>query len=204
MLRSPKSIIFSNLEEFKSRFLLKDWEILFLCAKLRQFCFCVDFKNDLFTTWRALDLPQYGNFRWISELKKAWRGCLLCQFIIYYYLLFHCQFYFCQVGITCWNLRCGEIDRLGNYRQFQFHKLPVYQHMNLSEGKLYLCVKYTLRAFDDFKNKQKVHEVMFFDIYKYVYFDWKCTHVKKITFGQNKRYRRCPLLSFASSNSSQS
>ena len=42
--------------------------------------------------------------------------------------------------------------------------------------------KDTQKAFDDFKNKQK------------------SVDVKKIFFGKNKRYKICPLFSFANSN----
>ena len=52
---------------------------------------------------------------------------------------------------------------------------------------------------------------MCFDMYKYVYsesvFNTQYIEIKqilkKISFGQNKRYKKCPFFSFASSNSAQ-
>ena len=67
-------------------------------------------------------------------------------------------------------------------------------------------------AFWRFSKQAKVHEVMFFWYLKImsilkvylVHFNWDKTHMlKKNYFEQNKRYKKCPLFSFASSNSPQ-
>ena len=64
----------------------------------------------------------------------------------------------------------------------------------------------TLKAFDDFKNKQKSVSSNVFLICKSMYnrkmhlIDY--TFLKN-SFGQNKRYKKCLLFSFVSSNSSQ-
>ena len=74
-------------------------------------------------------------------------------------------------------------------------------------------LKDTLKAFVDFKNKQQSVWSNFFWYVK-VSILWKCiqctinslrqnTNIKKIPFGQNKWYKKCPLFSFVSSNSSQ-
>ena len=65
-------------------------------------------------------------------------------------------------------------------------------------------VKDTLKAFDDFKNKQKkVWSNVFW--YVKVYIFWKCiqyitpwdkTQMLKNSFGQNKRCKKCPLFFF--------
>ena len=66
----------------------------------------------------------------------------------------------------------------------------------------------TLKAFYAFQNKQKSVSGNIFRYIK-VYIFWKCIQyttdwVKtQITFGENKRYKKCPYFSFASSNSSQ-
>ena len=70
----------------------------------------------------------------------------------------------------------------------------------------------TLKAFEDFKNKQKVYEVMYFDMQKCVYSEsWLNTlfteikqKIKQISCGQIRRYKNCRPFSFLSSNSSQS
>ena len=72
--------------------------------------------------------------------------------------------------------------------------------------------KDALKAFDDFKNKQRsVWSNVFW--YVNIYLFWKfiqyTTHwdktqmLKKTSFRQNKRYKKCTLFSFASSHSSQ-
>ena len=72
--------------------------------------------------------------------------------------------------------------------------------------------KDTLKAFNDFKNKQKnVWSNVFWYVKACIF--WKCIQytihwdktqmIKKISFGQNKRYKKFPYFSFASSNSSQ-
>ena len=74
-----------------------------------------------------------------------------------------------------------------------------------------VLLKDTLKAFDDFKNKQKnVWNNVFW--YVEVYIFWKCiqytTHWDKTQILKNflrakKQYKNCPLFSFASPNSSQ-
>ena len=74
-----------------------------------------------------------------------------------------------------------------------------------------VLLKDTLKAFDDFKNKQKnVWNNVFW--YVKVYIFWKCiqytTHWHKTQILKNflrakKQYKNCPLFSFASPNSSQ-
>ena len=66
-----------------------------------------------------------------------------------------------------------------------------------------------MKGFENFKNK-KVYKVMLFEMQKYVYsesvFNTLYTEINhkylKISIGQNKWYKKCPLFSFANSNSS--
>ena len=61
-----------------------------------------------------------------------------------------------------------------------------------------------MKAFDDLKNKQKVHQEIFLicksmyilKIYSVHYNSDKNTNVNKNSLGQNKRYKKCPLLFF--------
>ena len=72
--------------------------------------------------------------------------------------------------------------------------------------------KDTLKAFDDFRNKQQKYVKYCFLICKSMYilkvysihYTLRLnTNLKKSLFGQNKRYKKCPPFSFANSNSSQ-
>ena len=89
--------------------------------------------------------------------------------------------------------------------------------LNWSSSEMLLYTIRILKAFDDFKNKQKsVWSNVFW--YVKVCIFWKCiqytiqwdktqmfknTNKTQISFGQNKRYKNFPLFSFSSSNSSQ-
>ena len=72
---------------------------------------------------------------------------------------------------------------------------------------MYLCINLsdTLKAFDDFKNRQKsVSSNVFW--YAKVCIFWKCIQyiihwdktqtLKRVLFGQNKRYKKCSLFLF--------
>ena len=84
--------------------------------------------------------------------------------------------------------------------------------MTIAHISLHCILKDTLKAFDDFKNKQKS---VWSNVFRYVKvcIIWKCVQytihwdkiqmLKKISFGQNKRYKKCTRFSFPSSNSSQ-
>ena len=71
-------------------------------------------------------------------------------------------------------------------------------------------VKDTLKAFHDFENKQKSVWSNVFWYVKYVHSEnvfntlyIEIKHMLKNSFEQNKWYKKCPLFSFASSNTSQ-
>ena len=79
--------------------------------------------------------------------------------------------------------------------------------MNLS-----VIIKDTLKAFDDFNNKQQKCMEYCFLIYKSMYilkvnsihYTLKSnTNLKNIPFTQNNGTKKCPLFSFATSDSSQ-
>ena len=106
-----------------------------------------------------------------------------------------------------------------NYLQLVYFQDKNYVHMWCPISSLKLLIDFglnvsfkdTLKAFDDFKNKQKsVLSNVFWYVKLFIF--WKCvqhnihrdkTQIIKNSFGQNKRYKKFPLFSFASSNSLQ-
>ena len=92
---------------------------------------------------------------------------------------------------------------------------PISKIATFSEDRSFLNprshLKDTLKAFDDFKATKVYYEVMFLickstyilKVYLIHYTLRKNPNIKKFSFGQNKRYKKCTLFSFASSNPSQ-
>ena len=99
---------------------------------------------------------------------------------------------------------CMEVSQM---TLFTTTKVDLY-----SFGFVLWMVKDTLQAYEDFKNKQKSVWSNVFPYVKVCIF-WKCIQytihwdktqiLKKLSFGQNKRYKKCFLFSFANFNSSQ-